>query len=112
TLTQLPPRVEKQIDVREGLEPRPEPGLSPADALRGCPDPAGLASEHGDDAVGFAQFLGAQHDAVVAVDAHRVILAHHGRHPPAAACQAAPRISPWRRSQACAASVSDTTLRP
>ena len=60
----------------ERLKPGAEPRLRPADALGDRADPAGLAGQDGDDAVGLTQLVGAQHDAVVAVDAHSVILAH------------------------------------
>jgi hypothetical protein len=60
------PQVQHQVDVRERLEPGPEPGFGPADALGHGPDPA-AAAEDGNDPVRLTQLLGPQHDPVIPV---------------------------------------------
>ena len=60
------PHVQHQVDVRERLEPGPEPGFGPADALAHGPDPPAAAKD-GDDPVRLAQLLRPQHDPVIPV---------------------------------------------
>jgi hypothetical protein len=68
--------VELQVDEHERFEAGTEAGHRLADALRHRTHPAVLAGEQRDDAVGLTQFLGAQDDGLVPVQAaHRAILA-------------------------------------
>src|SRR3712207_4472597 len=60
--------VELQVDVAERLEPGAELALGAAHALGHGAHLAGAPGEHGDDPVGLAELLGAQHDALVAVE--------------------------------------------
>ena len=66
--------VELDVDVAERLEPGADARRGPADPLGDGADAAVVAGEQRDDAVGLAQLLGAQDDALVAVEAHRPIL--------------------------------------
>jgi hypothetical protein len=61
------PHVQHQVDMRERLEPGPEPGFGPADALGHGPDPPAGTAEDGNDPVRLAQLLGPQHDPVIPV---------------------------------------------
>jgi hypothetical protein len=61
------PRVQHQVDVRERLEPGPEPGLGPADALGHGPDPPAAAAKDRNDPIRLAQLLRPQHDPVIPV---------------------------------------------
>jgi hypothetical protein len=60
------PHVQHQVDVRERLEPGPEPGFGPADTLAHGPDPPAAAKD-GNDPVRLAQLLRPQHDPVIPV---------------------------------------------
>src|SRR5690606_31970000 len=78
-----PAGVELQVDVGERLEPRAEARGGPADALGHAPDLPGALGEDRDDAVGLPQLLGAQHHALIPVEAHQAIVR------PGPACPAA-----------------------
>ncbi len=64
--------------MHERLEARAELRGRTSDALGDGPHAAVLAGEQGHDPVGLAQLLRAQDDAVIAVQAHRVIVAYGG----------------------------------
>src|SRR5690606_18054439 len=66
--------VELQVHMGERLQPRPEARGGAAHPLGHGPDLAGALGQDRDDAVGFAELLGAQHDALVTVEAHSPIL--------------------------------------
>jgi hypothetical protein len=59
--------VQHQVDVRERLEPGPEPRFGPADALGHGPDPPAAAAKDGNDPICLAQLLRPQHDPVIPV---------------------------------------------
>jgi hypothetical protein len=61
------PHVQHQVDVRERLEPGPEPGLGAADALAHGPDPPAAAAKDGNNPIRLAQLLRPQHDPVIPV---------------------------------------------
>ena len=58
------------VDDHERLESRTEPGLGAPHALGDGADLATLLGEEGDDPVGLAQRMGAQHDGLVTVEGH------------------------------------------
>jgi hypothetical protein len=74
---QRAPGVQHQVDVGERLEPGPEPGLGPADALGHGADPP-APGEDGNDPVRFSQLLRPQHDPVIPVELHLPILPYAG----------------------------------
>src|SRR3954470_8347537 len=59
---------------RHRLDPRAQPGAGLAHALRDGAHPAVLAGQQGDDPVRLTELLGAQDDALVAVEAHLSIV--------------------------------------
>ena len=67
---QLPALVELEGDVAARLQAGSEAALGLADALGDGPDLAVTAGHEHDDAVRLPQLVGAQHDAVLAVEAH------------------------------------------
>ena len=73
---------ELQVDVAEGFEAGAEAGRRTADALRDGADLAAGAGQERGDAVGFTQFLGAQHDRLIPVERHPVSLSPARRHTP------------------------------
>jgi len=75
-------RVQHQVDVRERLQPGAEPRLGPPDALGHGPDPSAGAAEDGDDPVRLAQLLRPQHDPVIPVELHQLILPYSRDIPP------------------------------
>ena len=75
---QRPALIQQQVDVGERLQPGPEPRLGAAHALTDGADPPGPPGEHGDDPVRLTQVLSAQHDPVIPVQSHPVILPHPG----------------------------------
>ena len=64
--------VELELQVGGRLEPGAEAALGLAHALGHRPHLAVVAGEHADDAVGLAELVGAEHDALVPVQAHRL----------------------------------------
>ena len=66
------PLVELQLQVGGRLEPGAEAALGLADALGDRPHLAVVRGEDADDAVGLAELVGAEHDALVPVQAHRL----------------------------------------
>ena len=62
-------------ELEDPVEPRAELGARAPDALADGADPPMAAGEQRDDPVGLPQLLGAQHDTLVAVEAHVGILA-------------------------------------
>src|SRR6185312_11408359 len=58
------------VDVVERLQPRPPPGPGTAHAFGDGADLAAALHEQGDDPVGLAELLHAQHHAGVAVQSH------------------------------------------
>ena len=58
----------------ERLQPGAPPRRGPAYALRDRAHPPVVAGQQGDDAVGLAQLVGAQHDRLVAIERHPPIL--------------------------------------
>jgi len=73
--------VQHQVDVRERLEPGAEPGLGPAHPLGHGADPPAGTAEDGDDPVRLAQLLRPQHDPVIPVELHLLILPYAGDNP-------------------------------
>src|SRR5262249_45834905 len=65
-----PALVQEQADVAARLEPAPRPALGLAHALGHGPDLPVALGDEGDDAVGLAQPMRAQHHPLVAVEAH------------------------------------------
>ena len=65
---------ELEVDVGEGLEPGAELRGRTAHALGDRAHPPVVAGQQGDDAVGLAQLVGAQHDRLVAVERHPSII--------------------------------------
>jgi hypothetical protein len=63
-----------EVDVHERLEPGAEAARRAPHALADRAHLPVLARQQGDDAVGLAQLLGAQHDRLVPVQAHRPII--------------------------------------
>ena len=62
--------VEEQLDVRQRLEPGPEPARRLADPLGDRPHLAIALGEDRDDSVGLAQLDRAQNNALIAVQGH------------------------------------------
>jgi hypothetical protein len=67
---QLAALVEQQPDVARRLQAAAEPALRLADALGHGAHLAPPAREEDHDAVGLAELVGAQHDALVVVEGH------------------------------------------
>ena len=66
--------VELPVDHHERLEPGAESRAGAPHALRDRADLAVAAAQHRDDAVGFTQLVGAQHDGFVAIGGHVSII--------------------------------------
>ncbi len=105
--------VELQVDDHERLEPGAEPRAGATHALRDGAHLAVLPAQHRDDAVGFAQLVGAQHDGFISINRHDVHSLLRGRRTArmdaerrdmTCSSPAAPAPSAGRRSACCAPS--------
>ena len=75
TMSRLRPRVQLNVDVRERLQPGPELAAGAAHALGHRADQPVLAGEQGDDPVGLAELVLAQHHRSIPVQPHPPSLA-------------------------------------
>src|SRR5699024_622196 len=62
--------IELQRDVARRFQPSPELRTGSANPLRNRPDLAVSCGDEGDDAVGFTEFVRAEHDAPVSIERH------------------------------------------
>src|SRR5699024_5909645 len=70
-----------QVDVGARLQSSAEARLGATHPFANGADQAGTPGQEGDDAIGLAQFLGAQHNTLVTVETHTPIVADPGDHP-------------------------------
>ena len=75
------PDMALQVDEHKGFEAGAKPRFRPAHPLCNGTDEAVAASEHGDDAVGFAELVPLEHDAFITIVVHPAIIAERGGEP-------------------------------